>query len=499
MFTPKSQKLGLETPHQDVPDEEMFVDAAPIGRLHMDTEGMVIHANPWWYALTGSTREQSSGDGWLKTVHPDDRGLIEAEWHTAVDEGREMSAQFRVLRTDGIELAVFMRAAPVETAGGDVAGFTAVLDDVTDRVRMQEALARSEARYRLLAEHSTDFISRHTPSGVYTYASPICETLLGYLPSELVGTSAYEHFHPDDLKRIAASHDRVLATPDISTVAYRIRRKDGTYTWFETTARTVRDEGSGEITEIIAVSRDITERRKAEETDRLEHLLYAKDRFLATVSHELRTPLTSLVGFAEILRTNSHSLTERERDEFIETLSRESADLAAIIDDLLVLTRADHGTLALASVPVDLKAQAAQVLEAMGLRDRIPIEVDGDPARAEGDPARIRQILRNLINNAIAYGEDPIRIQVGLDGATIHIAVINAGRPIPQEVGDRIFEPYHRVGGDSGKPDSMGLGLTVSRTLARLMGGQLTYEPGDGGNTFLLSLPALSNVVAIRP
>jgi PAS domain S-box-containing protein len=323
--------------------------------------------------------------------------------------------------------------------------------------------------------------------------------LLGYLPSELVGTSAYEHFHPDDLKRIAASHDRVLAKPDISTVAYRIRRKDGTYTWFETTARTVRDEGSGEITEIIAVSRDITERRKAEETDRLEHLLYAKDRFLATVSHELRTPLTSLVGFAEILRTNSHSLTERERDEFIETLSRESADLAAIIDDLLVLTRADHGTLALASVPVDLKAQAAQVLEAMGLRDRIPIEVDGDPARAEGDPARIRQILRNLINNAIAYGEDPIRIQVGLDGATIHIAVINAGRPIPQEVGDRIFEPYHRVGGDSGKPDSMGLGLTVSRTLARLMGGQLTYEPGDGGNTFLLSLPALSNVVAIRP
>ncbi len=108
-------------------------------------------------------------------------------------------------------------------------------------------------------------ISKHTPAGVYTYASPACRSLLGYDPEELVGRDAYEFFHPDDLEEIGRSHSAILERPDTYTVAYRIRRKDGSYTWFETTSRTVRDPATDEVLEIIAVSRDITERKRTEE------------------------------------------------------------------------------------------------------------------------------------------------------------------------------------------------------------------------------------------
>ena len=122
----------------------------------------------------------------------------------------------------------------------------------------------SEELYRLLAEHLTDMISKHTPDGVYTYASPACRILLGYDPEELIGRDAYELFHPEDFEEIRKTHTAILERPDTYTVAYRIRRKDGSYTWFETTSRTIRDPDTGQVLEIIAVSRDITERKKVE-------------------------------------------------------------------------------------------------------------------------------------------------------------------------------------------------------------------------------------------
>lgn len=131
--------------------------------------------------------------------------------------------------------------------------------------RNQRELRESEKLYRLIAENSTDMISKHTLEGEYVYASPACHVLLGYEPEELLGHSAYEFFHPEDLDQIKNSHDSILELPDTSTVSYRIRRKDGSYTWFETTSRVVREEETGEAQEILAVSRDISGRKDVEE------------------------------------------------------------------------------------------------------------------------------------------------------------------------------------------------------------------------------------------
>ena len=107
-------------------------------------------------------------------------------------------------------------------------------------------------------------ISKHTPEGVYTYASSACRSLLGYDPEELVGRDAYEFLHPDDVAEVSRTHSTILERPDTQTIGYRIRRKDGSYTWFETTSRSVRDPETDEVLEIIAVSRDVSERKRVE-------------------------------------------------------------------------------------------------------------------------------------------------------------------------------------------------------------------------------------------
>ncbi|MEG4075953.1 response regulator [Microcoleus sp. Pol14C2] len=138
--------------------------------------------------------------------------------------------------------------------------------------RMLEALGNSqvernesEDRYRLMAENSTDMITRHDPKGVFIYVSPASRALLGYEPSELLGRVPNDYFHPDDLETIAKAHWKVLALPVTYTVSYRIRRKDGKYIWFETTGRTISDPQTGEVQEIIGISRDISVRKQTEQ------------------------------------------------------------------------------------------------------------------------------------------------------------------------------------------------------------------------------------------
>jgi PAS domain S-box-containing protein/putative nucleotidyltransferase with HDIG domain len=124
---------------------------------------------------------------------------------------------------------------------------------------------KSEREYRLLAENSTDMISRHTPEGTYLYVSPACRTILGYEPDEMIGHSAFEFIHPEDLARIEASRQMVVQEPTVDVIIYRTRRKDGSYVWIESTSHSIKDKDSGKTVEIQVSSRDITERKRAEE------------------------------------------------------------------------------------------------------------------------------------------------------------------------------------------------------------------------------------------
>lgn len=233
--------------------------------------------------------------------------------------------------------------------------------------------------------------------------------------------------------------------------------------------------------------------KEAQATARLESLgemVSSKDRFVATVSHELRTPLAAVLGFSELLKDGRvEEMDAEERNEIIGTIAEQASDLADIVEDLLVLARADHGTLTAVAVPVDVSAQCRQVIERISLPH--PIQVNSPnpgTVRALADPGRVRQVIRNLLANAASYGGDQTWMEIRAEDETVIIGVSDDGSGVDPDQADRIFEPYraHKPGATSG---SLGLGLSVSRTLARHMAGDLTYSHTDGITTFELTLP----------
>ena len=184
-----------------------------------------------------------------------------------------------------------------------------------------------------------------------------------------------------------------------------------------------------------------------------------------------------------------HTLSARERGELLEAIVTEGTDLTNIVNDLLVAAKSGIDRLEVSSVRVDLRAQAAQVLESFESTGVGNIELVGDSVGAVGDPDRVRQIVRNLISNALRYGGNTIRVTVSDRGTVGTVAVHDDGAAIPEFDRDRIFEPYQRAHDAPGLADSLGLGLAISRQLARLMDGDLTYRHEGGESIFELSLP----------
>ena len=228
---------------------------------------------------------------------------------------------------------------------------------------------------------------------------------------------------------------------------------------------------------------DITAQRKSEEE--LSGQVSARDRFIATVSHELRTPLTGAMGMLEVVR--SGDIADGERDEMIELALMQVKDMADIVEDLLVAARAANGALTVNPSVIDLSTSVRDALSVV----RDPFTHTIEPgAKAWADPVRVRQIVKNLLTNAVRYGGTERRVNVRHDGRVAVVEVSDDGPPLAPEFVARMFEPYERVGGSS-TPESVGLGLTVARTLARLMGGDVTYEH-DGRAVFRLTLPAMS-------
>jgi signal transduction histidine kinase len=227
--------------------------------------------------------------------------------------------------------------------------------------------------------------------------------------------------------------------------------------------------------------------------DKLRELTIAKDQFLASVGHELRTPLTSVLGFAELLRSDHPDISDEERMGMIASVADEATDLASIVDDLLVAARSELDLLVVTQVPVSARAQVAQVLEIAGkdAGEAIQVVADADnPYRAIGDPGRVRQILRNLITNACRYGGDQIEVRLGGSGPWVSVVVADDGDGVPDEDAGHIFDPYYRAHSSESQPAALGIGLSVARQLAILMNGDLAYRREDGWTIFELTLPA---------
>ncbi len=259
----------------------------------------------------------------------------------------------------------------------------------------------------------------------------------------------------------------------------------------------VRDEP--DLGSVVTTVSDVTELKQAER--RLERLIESKDEFVASVSHELRTPLTTVVGLACELDARYHAFSGAERRELIGLIADQASEMAYLTEDLLVAARRDGAEVAICPEPVDVRVELARVLRDLGrATSRIHVRLDVDRAEPPcwADPGRVRQILRNLLVNALRHGGPEVGVEVTTDRA-VEVAIRDDGAEIPLAERSSIFEPYHRVEPSSGLPASVGLGLTVSRQLARRMAGDVIYERSAAGNVFTLRLPLAAQPAAPVP
>jgi PAS domain S-box-containing protein len=410
--------------------------------------------------------------------------LRDGDVHSSSDE------VFR--RKDGTTFPVEYVSTPIRQ-GGEVVGAVVTFRDITGRKRAEEALRKSEARFRLLAEKTSDLVCLHEPDGRYIYISPSCRRLLGYASEELLGTDPYDLFHPEDLERIRTeAHDKALEGQGAVSVIYRIRKKSGEYTWFETLTEPILDEG-GELVRLQTASRDVSERKRVERV--LADAARTKAEFLAEVSHELRTPLTVIRGNAEIGLELDRGC---EHEELLQEIVRESSTMSRMVEDLLFLARSESAAPPFRMEPVETNA----LIKGLARRARSLAAEHGatlDTALAETglvrvDPARVEQAILALVDNAIKYGPEGQRIilRSSSPDGELRVEVEDKGPGIPETELPHVFERFYRLDGVA-EPGS-GLGLSIAQTIAEAHGGRIEAEsqPGEGTRMTLI-LPLLSD------
>lgn len=306
-------------------------------------------------------------------------------------------------------------------------------------------------------------------------------------PSDLVGPLRPETFPDDALSSMSAQFEAIWN--GIDQVSVEVRRgftvqgnqMDGLLHW-----AVPRRFGRPDLSRVIVSVVDVTAMNDARRS--LESSLRSKDELIATVSHELRTPLTTVVGLSMELSAAYDHFSRDEAQDLLGMIADQSIEVATIVEDLLVAARAESGLLQVSMEPVDPHGEAKATLRGLEIEEEVDCHTVGVVASVPADPGRVRQILRNLLVNARRYGTEPVRIIVRDIGDSVAIEVRDHGTPIPDDEREAIFDRYYRSRQTPGVTASVGLGLTVSRELARIMGGDLTYDH-DGESVFTLTLP----------
>jgi len=417
--------------------------------------------------------------------------------------GEVMAFESRHRRKDGTVFPVEIRGQAFWEGGRR---FTVALArDITERKRAEEALGQSENRWRSLTEALPQLVWTATPDGACDYFSTQWTEYTGVPASELLGWQWLETLHPDDREPTRQFWTDSVAGRHDYDVEYRVRRSDGVYRWFKTRGVPIRDSEGG-IFKWFGTCTDITDGKKAEEDLRLakeaaESANRAKDEFLANVSHEIRTPMNAILGLTSLVLGTR--LNDGQRQS-LATVKSAANSLLGIINDLLDFSKIEAGKLELDLGEFSLRAALGDTLRALAIRAHqkgleLASNVQSDvPDGLIGDAGRLRQVLLNIIGNAIKFtekGEVVVQVSAVADAAStkdeveLLFTVRDTGIGITREKHAAIFRAFEQEDSSTTrKYGGSGLGLTIAAQLAALMGGRITVESEPGqGSTFRIS------------
>ena len=399
-----------------------------------------------------------------------------------------------------------------------------------------ESLARTsvallnveEDRYRLLARNMSDVISRHRRNGAVQFISPAVETMLGTQVARLLGHGLFERVHVADRPAYLTALSDAARGGEARSVEFRLRREASRgergqhqvdFIWVEMRCRPLEAAsqpatGSASEAEVVAVMRDVTDRKLQEQALDLartaaEQADAAKTRFLATMSHELRTPLNAIIGFSEmIVQEDALMLDAARRREYAQLINDSGQHLLSVVNGILDMSKMESGNFEISPEPFAPRAALINCCSLLALKAResgidLVTRMPEDLPDMTGDPRAFKQVALNLVSNAIKFTErgGQVTVSAAVEGARLVLRVTDTGVGIAADDLKRIGDPFFQAGKTyQRRHEGTGLGLSIVKSLVGLHGGELTVQSKiDEGTTVTVALPLAFTPPAKQP
>jgi len=492
--------------------------ATRVSIIATDCEGIISTFNAGSEAMLGYTAEEMIGKQTPNIIH------VESE---VIARGKELSEQlgepiegFQVfvkqaiicgheerewtyIRKDGSWLSVALTVTARYNEEGDIIGYLGIAHDITGRKKTEEENRRLTERLDLALRGSNTGLWDWVVTTGDTVFSDIWYTMLGYEPGELpmrVDTWI-ELCHPDDLTMATEALQRHFRGEEpVYCCEHRVRCKDGSWLWIRDIGEVVAWNEDGSPKRMVGVHIDIQELQQA--IEQANSANQAKSEFLANMSHEIRTPMTAILGYSELLLNDlaQEDISDEHRNA-LETINRNGTHLLAIINDILDMSKIDAGKFSVEDLPTQPHAIVEEVISLLNVRaigKGIALRVRYEtpfPESIHSDPTRLRQILLNIVGNAIKFteiGEVTISLAHLADQGLMQFRITDTGLGMSPEQLEKIanFEPFTQADSSTTREfGGTGLGLRISNCLAGILGGQIVVDSEQGfGSTFTVTV-----------
>ncbi|MBD2325723.1 PAS domain S-box protein [Alkalinema sp. FACHB-956] len=465
------------------------------------------------FALYGIQPEEFSGqyEDWFNRVHPDDRAYVQQAEQESLQGTRDPLTEFRITWPDGTVRFIESRAFKHRNNQGEVIKAVGLNLDITDRKKAEQALQASQHFIQKIADASPNILFIYDlQESRNIYVNHAITPILGYTEEQIqvLGTTLFTRLmHPEDRERLPSYIAQLYEMQDgeIREFEYRMRHSNGEWRWLHSRDSVFSRDDQGRLKQTIGTAQDITDRKQAE--IQLQHtneeLLRAtrlKDEFLANMSHELRTPLNAILGMSEALQEQIFGTLNDRQLRSLKTIENSGHHLLALINDILDVAKIESGqvTLEYQSTNIKLLCQSSLTFikqQAFKKNIQIDLQLPDQLPQLWVDERRIRQVLINLLTNAVKFtpdnGQITLMVNAPIDASTIEISIIDTGIGIAPEHQSKLFQPFIQIDSALNRQYSgTGLGLALVKQIAELHGGEvrLTSEVGVG-SCFTIELP----------
>lgn len=471
-------------------------DLAPVGYITIGGAGLIREANLTAALLIGVERQALLRSPLSKFIFPADQDIYYKLGKQLIETGKPQQCEIRMVKPDGLTFWTQISSSAAQSSDGSPQ-LRVVISDISARKAEQDDLNTLWAA----VNQSASAITITNYSGAIKFANPAFEKITGYTRAEALGHNPPIMKPGEQNKDFHRELWETIHANKTWRGEFHTMRKDGSLYWESATISPVQNN-RGETLHYIVIQEDITgrkllEERLADALRRAEAAAAAKSEFLSVMSHELRTPLNGVLGFAELL---ADTPLDAEQKSFTNTISRSGEHLLAIVNDILDFASIEHGSLAIHPAPfavADLVESSAVTIRPAAAENGISFRCElgpGLPDEITGDERRIRQVLINLLGNALKFterGAIVFRVAPAADGLFLEFSVEDTGIGISSETLALLFKPFTQANSTASRPfGGTGLGLAISKRLAEAMGASISATSTLGrGSTFTFRLP----------